>query len=131
MRTSRSNRQQQVHDHGVPSESLRSRSNSLQIVANFGFREPAGPLAATDDSQMQQSPTQIVQSIWLRFWNKSSQSKPKQWRGTDWHEQQNPGEKPRPVAGPEEAFELVRRALDLPSGLETAKHPPTAHALED
>src|SRR5262245_49083948 len=73
---------------------------------------------------MQQSPTQIVQSFWLRFWSESSQAEPQQWRGTIWHEQQSPGEKPRPVAGPEEAFEIVRRALDLPSALDNPKSPP-------
>jgi hypothetical protein len=62
---------------------------------------------------MQHSPTRIVQSFWLRFWHESGQAEP-QWRGTIWHEQQDPGEKAKPVAGPEEAFEIVRRALELP-----------------
>jgi hypothetical protein len=72
---------------------------------------------------MRQSPTQIVQSFWLRFWHESDQGELQQWRGTIWHEQQRPGEKPKVVADPEEAFEIVRRALDLPSGSEGLKFP--------
>jgi hypothetical protein len=63
---------------------------------------------------MQHSPTRIVQSFWLRFWHEPGEAGPQQWRGTIWHEQQQPGEKPKSVAGPEEAFAFVRHALELP-----------------
>lgn len=62
---------------------------------------------------MQHSPTRIVQSFLLRFWHEPGEAGPQQWRGTIWHEQQQPGEKAMPVAGPEEAFAFVRRALEL------------------
>jgi hypothetical protein len=69
---------------------------------------------------MQPLPTHIVQSFWLRFWREPSQAAPDQWRGTIWHEQQSPHEKPKPVTGPEEAFEIMRQALDLSSARDGA-----------
>jgi hypothetical protein len=72
---------------------------------------------------MQQLPTHVQQSFWLRFWRVSIQAEPQQWRGEIWHEQQEADETFKPVIGPEEAFEVIRRTLDLPSGLNTPKVP--------
>jgi hypothetical protein len=57
------------------------------------------------------SSTDIIQSFRLRFWRESHQASVEAWRGDVWHEQQMPGEEAVVVAGPEEAFELVRRTL--------------------
>lgn len=58
--------------------------------------------------------TNAAESFWLRFWREPSECSDAQWRGTVWHERQPTDEKPRPVRGPEEAFNLVRHALGLP-----------------
>lgn len=50
------------------------------------------------------------QGFLLRFWYEPSQVVSSHWRGTIWH-QQDPERAHRPVDGPEEAFEIVRRAL--------------------
>ena len=80
---------------------------------------------------MQPLPTHIVQSFGLRFWREPSQAAPNQWRGTIWHEQQSPNEKPKPVAGPEEAFEIIRQALDLSPGRDSAKGLPRGSHLPE
>lgn len=67
---------------------------------------------------MSRAPTEIVQSFWLRFWWEPHRSPSGQWRGTIWHEQQTPGEKPTAVANPQEAFEFVWRTLDHSSRLD-------------
>jgi hypothetical protein len=80
---------------------------------------------------MQRLPTHIVQSFWLRFWSEPGQAEPQHWRGTIWHEQQPPGEKPIPVACPEAAFEIVRRALGVSAAADKSKDLSAAHARAD
>src|SRR5262249_47463210 len=65
------------------------------------------------------APTDIVQSFWLRFWREPRH--PGQWRGTVWHEQQTPGEKPSAVDNPEKAFDMVRCRLNLSIEVDAAK----------
>ena len=65
---------------------------------------------------MPHAPTEIVQSFRLRFWWEPRAREFGDWRGTVWHEQQERHEKPIAVGSPEEAFELVRRALQMSAG---------------
>jgi hypothetical protein len=62
--------------------------------------------------------TDILQSFRLRFWREPREGTPGEWRGSVWHEQQAPGEEAIAVINPEEAFALVRRALQQ----STARH---------
>ena len=64
---------------------------------------------------MPRSPTDILQSFRLRFWREPREGTPGEWRGSVWHEQQAPGEAAIAVINPEEAFALVRRALQQTS----------------
>jgi hypothetical protein len=67
------------------------------------------------------TPTDLAQSFRLRFWREPRLDAPGQWRGTVWHEQQMPHEYPSAVNDPEEAFDFVRRALQIPSAHGGAK----------
>src|SRR4051794_30362713 len=53
-----------------------------------------------------------AQSFLLRFWYERSQIITGFWRGTVWDQQLDQEANHRPVASPEEAFELIRRALE-------------------
>ncbi|WP_349370080.1 hypothetical protein [Salinarimonas sp.] len=52
-----------------------------------------------------------AQSFLLRFWYERSETGPSQWRGAVWSQSLGPDDPHLPVADPEQAFEIVRRAL--------------------
>jgi hypothetical protein len=60
---------------------------------------------------MPPSPTDIIQSFWLRLWRESGGDGRTIWRGTIWHEQQGSEETAVAVPSPEVAFEFVRTRL--------------------
>lgn len=68
------------------------------------------------------TPTQIVQSFRLRFWQEPYRGKTAEWRGTIWHEQQGVHEKPVAVTNPEQAFEAVRRTLNIDPSVASVIH---------
>jgi len=80
---------------------------------------------------MRQVPTDIVQSFWLRFWREPRVGTSDQWRGTLWHEQQPPNEKPIAVNSEEEAFALVRCALQGASGTDGTELAPSQRVQDN
>lgn len=67
-----------------------------------------------------------AQSFLLRFWYERSETGPSQWRGAVWTQSFGPDDPHQPVADPEQAFEIVRRALAAatPRGGGGAARPP-------
>jgi hypothetical protein len=69
------------------------------------------------------SSTDVIQSFRLRFWRESRRGGVEDWRGDVWHEQQERDDGAVVVANPEQAFDLVRHALQHFSGtLDGATH---------
>jgi hypothetical protein len=61
---------------------------------------------------MPPSPTDIIQSFWLRFWRESTGDRSPIWRGMIWHDQQDSEDTAVAVPNPEAAFEFIRKRLE-------------------